>query len=658
MREFRFVNLLGAVGKIRRETWEGREHLVVPVVALVEGAVRAMNAKGFEMVRAEKFGVAPFAWDGRPLMAGHPVAGKTPISANDPRILARSFGRVHNTRIDNKRLCMEAWIDVEKARSMPESARVLERCEAHERGEANAKPIEVSVGAGVTIKDESGTWGDRAYRGAWDVIMPDHLALLAEDQVGACSVAMGCGALRAAMLTEDGIRHLEGEEIAAALRGAEWDESKHPRGEDGRWVDEDGNALSMEAHADDPNNRVRIIGKKMEHTGKIGKLRGVAPSGHFAGVVDEAGNSLGSYHQSDLEPVFREMRSASKEKPGGLMTRLKQKAFEFLRLAQSPEEMSDQDLRAKLGKALAEMVPGFVSVEAIWPVINPTRVVYSCRDAEMPPAGMNPADPYPMYTYCREERTFTLSDAGVVTIGDTAIEVQPAMYWEPCDPEEEDMRGLAARIHACAGRRHSAADEEMVQSVHDHSVRLGATCAEPRAAAAHECPCKKKNNPIQEEDMDRKQKIAALAANPHSAIKDVKVLETLDDATLMALQSSADAQGKAETDLRAAQEALTQPVGEDRLPAEYRTMMADHRARETAEHAGLVAQLRAAQTSYSEDELKAMPLDGLRKLAGAVRIPAAPSFAGRAVPRVASEGRSFAAPDPYAPKLKALAAGA
>ena len=357
----------------------------------------------------------------------------------------------------------------------------------------------------------------------------------------------------------------------------------------------------------------------------------------------------------------KKFRSAKDGRPG-VIERLKQKALEFLRLAQSPDEMSDQDLRGKLSKALSEIVPGFVGVEAIWPVLNPTRVVYSCRDAEVPTPDMSSAGPYPsacpMYTYCTEERTFTLSDAGVVTIGDTAIEVQLAMYWEPVNPEEDELRGLAASLHACAGRRHSAADEEMVRSIHDHAVRLGATCAEPRAAAAHECPCKKKNNPIQEEDMDRKQKIAALAANPHSAIKDLKVLETLDEATLVALQASADAQAKAETDLRAAQEALTQPVSEDRLPAEYRTMMANHRAKETAEHAGLVAQLRAAQTSYSEEELTAMPLEGLRKLAGAVKIPAAPSFAGRAVPRVASEGRSFAAPDPYAPKLKALAAGA
>lgn len=158
--------------------------------------------------------------------------------------------------------------------------------------------------------------------------------------------------------------------------------------------------------------------------------------------------------------------------------------------------------------------------------------------------------------------------------------------------------------------------------------------------------------------MDRKQKIAALAANPHSAIKDVKVLETLDEATLTALQASADAQATAETELRAAREQLAQPIAEDRLPESYRSLMAEQKARETAEHTGLVAQLRAAQTSYTEDELKAMSLPDLRKLAGAVRLPAAPNFSGRAVPRVAAEGRSFAPPDPYAPKLKALQAGA
>ena len=94
--------------------------------------------------------------------------------------------------------------------------------------------------------------------------------------------------------------------------------------------------------------------------------------------------------------------------------------------------------------------------------------------------------------------------------------------------------------------------------------------------------------------MDRKQKIAALAANPHSAIKDVKVLETLDEATLTALQASADAQATAETELRAAREQLAQPIAEDRLPESYRSLMAEQKARETAEHTGLVAQLRAA----------------------------------------------------------------
>jgi len=559
MREFRFVNLLGAVGKIRRETWEGREHLVVPVVALVEGAVRAMNAKGFEMVRAEKFGVAPFAWDGRPLMAGHPVAGKTPISANDPRVLARSFGRVHNTRLDNKRLCMEAWIDVEKARSMPESARVLERCEAHERGEAGAKPIEVSVGAGVTIKDESGTWGDRAFRGAWDVIMPDHLALLAEDQVGACSVAMGCGALRAAMLTEDGeIRSLEGEEIEVALRslgdkpGHVFHGNQYVTGQsvrfDGRSAD-DRVTGSMPVEIVNPHSNAHLVASV---TGKGKRQRAYDKEGRqhmpTATVKSSRGTVFEAYHHT-----LKALEDDGGERPT-FLNRIKQKALEFLRLAQTPDEMSSSDLTGRLQKALEEAEPNLMGVQEFYPVSAPSFVVFAVKEPKERQPEQVPYPGYVDYDFCTYERPFTLNSDGSVTLGEGRTAVIPVVRWEPVpgeeDDEEDDLRDLAARLTSLAGRRHSAADEEMVQSVHDHAVRLGATCAEPRAAAAHECPCKKKNNPIQEEDMDRKQKIAALAANPHSAIKDLKVLETLDEATLVALQASADAQAKAETDLR------------------------------------------------------------------------------------------------------------
>ncbi len=156
--------------------------------------------------------------------------------------------------------------------------------------------------------------------------------------------------------------------------------------------------------------------------------------------------------------------------------------------------------------------------------------------------------------------------------------------------------------------------------------------------------------------MDRKQKIAALAAHQHSAIKDLKTLEGLSDEALEALGTAADAAQNGAAALKAAQDALASPVAEDRLPEEYRAMMTERRTADAAEAAGIVTELKAAQTAYTEEELKALSLPELRKLASVARIaaPAAPSFAGRVVPRVAAEGPSFAPPDAYAPQLKAL----
>lgn len=179
--------------------------------------------------------------------------------------------------------------------------------------------------------------------------------------------------------------------------------------------------------------------------------------------------------------------------------------------------------------------------------------------------------------------------------------------------------------------------------------------------------------------MDRTKTIAALAANPHSAIKDLKILEKMDDATLQALEAGAEAaaaaiktaqdaasssvqaakeaQAQAEVALKAAQDQLAAPVAEDRLPPEYRAMMAERRDADTKEQTELVTKLKAAQSAFSEDELKAMALPQLRKLALISVKETAPSFGGRAVPRMASEQKTYAAPDPWKPTLTALQSG-
>lgn len=659
MKEFRFVNLLGATGTVRRETYDGREYLVVPVVALVEGVIRAMNSKSPELVRASKFTLAPSAWDGRPLFAGHPVENGKPISGNAHRVLERSFGHMQNTKADAKRLLSEAWIDIEKAKARPDSNRVLERCLAAERGDKDAKVIEVSVGAHVGLKAGAGRWDDgKAYDAEWDVILPDHLALLAEHQVGACSRAMGCGALRAAMVTEDGIEELEGEDIAAQyaeLRSAR-DISQQTRDE------------ADAADFAGPNRSFPIL-----------KPQDVSAAAHALGRA-----------KGDRDAIRKKIIAIAKRKgwedalpdawkpqqrnaDSGIITRMKQRFLEVLRLAQTPDDMSSRDLEARLSDKLRDTEgDAYVSFEAFWPVNDPSHVVYTCKSTSDSQPDPLPYPGYVNFDYDTYERPFDLDDQGVVTLGQARMEVTPVVRYEPVEGAvpETDVRYMAAQLYNLAGKRHSSTDEDMLQKIHDHTVDLGATCAVPRMAEAHECACR--NHPPQgEENMDRTQKIAALAANPHSAIKDVKVLEKMDDVALKALEDSAsaaktaseateaalkaakDGQATAEVALKAAQDALAAPVAEDRLPADVKALMDERKAAIAAETTELVATLKAAQTAYTEEELKAKPVVELRKLASVLKVEAKPVYAGQGVPRIAASGKSYKSPDPYDVGIKA-----
>lgn len=180
----------------RTELFEGREHLVVPVVALVEGVVHAMNATNAEFVPAEEFTKAPGGWNGRPIFLGHPVREGLAVSGNDPEILEEErIGTIFNTKIRSNKLTMEAWIDVERATE--KAPTLLERVR-------NKEDIEISVGVFTGTDDAQGEYNGKRYNGSWKGIMPDHLALLPETDLGACSVAMGCG-VRAATANSKGV---------------------------------------------------------------------------------------------------------------------------------------------------------------------------------------------------------------------------------------------------------------------------------------------------------------------------------------------------------------------------------------------------------------------------------------------------------------------
>jgi hypothetical protein len=182
---------LSVASETRTETWQGREYTVVPVVAIVEGVLQGANAAGPEFAPAAEFGKFPKAWDGRPVVMNHPQLNGVFVSAGIPQVLEDfGLGMIFNSRLEDKRLKCEAWIDHVRVEEMGgEPLETLNRIRANE-------VVEVSVGAWIDVQTMPGRYEGKDYQGVWHNVAPDHLAFLSKGIQGACSVANGCGAPR------------------------------------------------------------------------------------------------------------------------------------------------------------------------------------------------------------------------------------------------------------------------------------------------------------------------------------------------------------------------------------------------------------------------------------------------------------------------------
>lgn len=203
----RYINLAGATGQIRAATFQERSHLVVPVVALIEGVLHPANTAQPEFVSSQVIGQAPQGWNGRPVVLGHPKVGPEFVSANSPEILEKEgIGLLFNSEFKNDRLIFEAWIDKDRALGASEETKsLIAKLEA-------GTMTEVSVGALVSTEKKMGNHHGKQYFAEWKSIIPDHLAFLRDGDKGACSNEAGCGAPRVAMhlVTAQGFQ-LEGE---------------------------------------------------------------------------------------------------------------------------------------------------------------------------------------------------------------------------------------------------------------------------------------------------------------------------------------------------------------------------------------------------------------------------------------------------------------
>ncbi|UCE65942.1 MAG: DUF2213 domain-containing protein [Candidatus Zixiibacteriota bacterium] len=183
----RTINFINAAVNypVRYEMFEGRRHIVVPVVALVEGVhVGSGGPLFYPWSEISKF---PAAWNGRPVPVYHPRNEQGDyISANSPSVIGeRSIGEVFNIIADEakRQVSGELWLDEAKTRRI--SPEVLEMVQKSE-------PIEISTGLFSDSIDETGVWNGEEYDATVINIRPDHIAVL-PGATGACSIGDGCG---------------------------------------------------------------------------------------------------------------------------------------------------------------------------------------------------------------------------------------------------------------------------------------------------------------------------------------------------------------------------------------------------------------------------------------------------------------------------------
>jgi Uncharacterized protein conserved in bacteria (DUF2213) len=182
-------------GTYRIERLSGADYVVVPVIALVEGVIQGITAEEPELALASEFGRFATAWNGRPVTIDHPFLRTADdeiirVSASTTPDVLEDFqvGFIFNTKVDStSRLAMEVWLDPQKMNSHSDAAREL--LAKVKKGEK----IEVSTGLFTDTETSPGEHNGKKYNNVWRHVVPDHLALLPGDLVGACSIADGCG---------------------------------------------------------------------------------------------------------------------------------------------------------------------------------------------------------------------------------------------------------------------------------------------------------------------------------------------------------------------------------------------------------------------------------------------------------------------------------
>lgn len=173
------------VGKTRTEALDGRDFLVVPVVAVLETVLNGVLLPAKEILRF------PEAWEGMPVPIGHPTVDDWYVSAKTRDQLVKCPGFFFDVQAvgESAKLIGDIWIDKDKAMALGGNAeRAMTQL-------GNGHQTEVSTAFYADIEAVMGSFNGVEYFAIFRNIVPDHLAILL-DEIGACNWEDGCGCPR------------------------------------------------------------------------------------------------------------------------------------------------------------------------------------------------------------------------------------------------------------------------------------------------------------------------------------------------------------------------------------------------------------------------------------------------------------------------------
>lgn len=173
---------------IRRETYNGRDHLVLPSYTLPANVVMNGGLYPASEIDAHYKGL-----EGTLAPLGHPQVNGQFVSAFSPEgINAGHIGAWNrNVKKSGNRIYLEKWVDVARAEESEGGRELLERVEAIERGE-DVPPIHTSVAAFLDQLEPNEQ--QRATGAEWvaKIHSMDHDAILLHE-VGAATPEQGVG---------------------------------------------------------------------------------------------------------------------------------------------------------------------------------------------------------------------------------------------------------------------------------------------------------------------------------------------------------------------------------------------------------------------------------------------------------------------------------